>query len=354
MPVGTQGSVKALCQRDLRDLDARVLLGNTYHLYLRPGERLVAERGGLHRFIGWDRAILTDSGGFQVHSLAALSRITEDGVRFRSHIDGSSHLFTPEKVVDIQHALGADIIMAFDECTASPRSFDYARQAGDRTLRWLRRCVDRHDELGRRSAGGSAQALFGIVQGSVYPELRERFAEETVRFDLPGYAVGGMGLGEDKARMWRMVEVVADRLPEDRPRYLMGIGLPEDLVDGVARGIDMFDCVVPTRNARNGTVFTRAGRMNFKSAAWARDGSPIDPRCGCYTCRNYTRAYLRHLYQAGEITALRLATIHSLHFFSDLMREMRSAILAGRFGEWRAAFSTTYRPNGPVGPGNPP
>jgi queuine tRNA-ribosyltransferase len=342
MPVGTQGTVKALCQQDLRGADVRVILGNTYHLYLRPGERLIAEAGGLHRFTGWDRAILTDSGGFQVHSLAALSKITEEGVVFRSHIDGSSHLFTPEKVIEIEHALGADIIMAFDECTAPPCPLDYAKQAGDRTLRWLRRCVERHDGLGRQSASGSAQALFGIVQGSTYPELRAAYADATVQFDLPGYAVGGTGLGERKEDTWAAVEVVAPRLPEDRPRYLMGIGLPEDLIDGVARGIDMFDCVVPTRNARNGTVFTRRGRMNFKSAAWARDFSPIDPDCRCYTCQHYSRAYLRHLYHAGEITGLRLATLHSVHFFTDLMRDMRSAILAGRFGAWRAEFLNTY------------
>ncbi len=343
MPVGTQGTVKALCQQDLRNADARIILGNTYHLYLRPGERLIAEAGGLHRFTGWDRTILTDSGGFQVHSLAALSKITEEGVVFRSHIDGSSHLFTPEKVIEIEHALGADIIMAFDECTASPCSFDYAKQAGDRTLRWLKRCVDRYDRLGHQSANGSPQALFGIVQGSAYPELRAAFADATVRFDLPGYAVGGTGLGERKADTWTAVETVTSRLPEDRPRYLMGIGLPEDLIDGVARGIDMFDCVVPTRNARNGTVFTRHGRMNFKSAVWARDFSPIDPDCRCYTCQHYSRAYLRHLYHAGEITGLRLATIHSVHFFMDLMREMRSAILAGRFNEWRTGFLSSYR-----------
>ena len=345
MPVGTQGTVKALCHDDLREAGARIVLGNTYHLYLRPGERLIAEAGGLHRFIGWDRAILTDSGGFQVHSLAALNRITEDGVIFRSHIDGSSHLFTPEKVVEIEHDLGADVIMAFDQCTGHPASPDDARQAGERTLRWLRRCVDRYDALGRRSASGDPQALFGIVQGNVYPDLRAAYAEETVRFDLPGYAVGGTGLGERKPDMWRAVEIVTARLPEDRPRYLMGIGLPEDLIDGVARGIDMFDCVVPTRNARNGTVFTRNGRLNFKSAAWARDFSPIDPACRCYACRNHSRAYLRHLYHAGEMTALRLATMHSLRFFADLMGEMRSAILAGCFTQWRTAFLNTYRPN---------
>lgn len=351
MPVGTQGTVKALCQQDLRNVDARIILGNTYHLYLRPGECLIAEAGGLHRFAAWDRAILTDSGGFQVHSLAALSRITEEGVVFRSHIDGSSHLFTPEKVIEIQHALGADAVMAFDECTAYPCSPDYAKQAGDRTLRWLRRCVNRYDSLDRRSANGSPQALFGIVQGSVYPELRAAYSDAAVRFDLPGYAIGGTGLGERKSEMWKAVEVVASRLPEDKPRYLMGIGPPEDLIDGVARGIDMFDCVVPTRNARNGTVFTRHGRMVFKNAACARDFSPIDPQCRCYTCQHYSRAYLRHLFQAGEITALRLATIHSVHFFMDLMRDMRSAILAGRFIQWRTSFLSTYRSASPISNG---
>ncbi len=343
IPVGTQGTVKALCQQDLRNLGVRMVLGNAYHLYLRPGESVIAQSGGLHRFAGWDRAILTDSGGFQVHSLAPRVKITEEGVLFRSHIDGSSHLFTPEKVIEIERTLGADIIMAFDECTGHPCSHDYAKSSGDRTLRWLERCVESYNEFDRKNAYGKRQALFGIVQGSIYPELRSEFADRTAGFDLDGYAVGGTGVGEHKPRMWEAVEAVASRVPRDKPLYLMGVGPPEDLIDGVALGIDMFDCVVPTRNARNGTVFTRFGPLSFKNAVFSSDFSPIDPQCGCYTCKNYSRAYLRHLFRAGEITSLRLGSIHSLHFFSELLRDARSAIVDGTFDRWRGEFLRRYR-----------
>ena len=342
MPVGTQGTVKTLGQQDLRDLDARIILGNTYHLYLRPGDDLIAEAGGLHRFMGWERAILTDSGGFQVNSLSALNKITEDGVLFQSHIDGSRHMFTPDRVVRIEHAIGADVMMAFDECTPYLCTRAYAQEAGERTLRWAAQCMETYDALGRKSASGYAQALFGIVQGSTYRDLRERFTDETVAMGFSGYAVGGTCVGEPKADTWEAVETVVSRLPADAPHYMMGSGPPEDLVDGVMRGIDMFDCVMPTRNARNGTVFTRSGKLTIRNARFARDFAPMDESCDCYTCRNYTRAYIRHLFHVDEILGLRLATLHSLHFYLQLMREMREAIIDGRFGTWRKAFLEGY------------
>ena len=342
MPVGTRGTVKTLGQQDLRDLDARIILGNTYHLYLRTGADLIADSGGLHGFMGWDRAILTDSGGFQVNSLADLNRITDEGVLFQSHIDGSRHLFTPEKVIQIEHALGADVIMAFDECTSYPCTRAYAQEAGERTLRWAAQCLGAYDASGRRSHSGHPQALFGIVQGSTYRDLRVRFADETVAMGFPGYAVGGTCVGEPKEATWEAVETVVERLPAGAPHYMMGSGPPEDLVDGVMRGIDMFDCVMPTRNARNGTVFTRRGKMSLRSARYARDFSPIDPCCACYTCRNYTRAYIRHLLHVNEILGLRLATVHSLHFYLQLMRDMRKAIMTGGFSAWRKAFLGDY------------
>ena len=342
MPVGTRATVKTLCQDDLRSLGVNILLGNTYHLYLRPGTGVLETAGGLHAFMSWDRAILTDSGGFQVHSLASLSEITEEGVLFQSHIDGSRHLFTPEKVIQIQHVIGADIIMAFDECTAHPSTHDYARQAGERSLRWASQCAAAHEALEWRSLAGHPQALFGIVQGSTYSDLRRRFTEETVAIGFPGYAVGGTGLGEPKEAMWEAVETVVCGLPPEAPHYLMGVGPPEDLVDGVQRGIDMFDCVIPTRNARNGTTFTRYGKLNLRNLRFAEDLEPVEPGCPCMTCRNYSRAYIRHLLHVNEILGLRLLTIHSLHFYLSMMQHMREAILAGRFGQWRRAFLHDY------------
>ncbi|MDA0748404.1 MAG: tRNA guanosine(34) transglycosylase Tgt [bacterium] len=342
MPVGTQGTVKTLDQQDLRDLDARIILGNTYHLYLRPGEDLIAEAGGLHGFMNWDRAILTDSGGFQVHSLAALNKISEEGVLFQSHVDGSRHLFTPKKVIEIEQAIGADIIMVFDECTVYPCTWEYAREAGERTLRWAAQCLEAYDAADRKSLGGHEQALFGIVQGSTYPDLRKRFTDETVAMDFPGYAVGGTSIGESKAEMWEAVETVVERLPEAAPHYMMGCGTPEDLVEGVARGIDMFDCVMPTRNARNGTAFTRNGKQNLRNAKFSREFSPIEASCACSTCQNYTRAYIRHLLRVNEILGLRLVTMHNLHFYLSLMREMRAVILEGKFGAWREGFVREY------------
>lgn len=342
MPVGTQGTVKTLSQQELHDLGAQIILGNTYHLYLRPGPELIRRAGGLHRFIGWDRPILTDSGGYQVFSLADLNRITEEGVRFQSHLDGSYHLLTPERVIEIEHALGADLIMAFDECAPYPCTHEYASGSTDRTLRWAERGLKRQGTLCRDDPLDDPQMLFGIVQGSVYPDLRERSARELVALSFPGYAVGGLSVGEPKAIMLRMLDLTVPMLPKDKPRYLMGVGLPEDLVEGVCRGVDLFDCVVPTRYGRNGTVFTRRGKLVIKNAPYTEDFSPIDPECACTTCQHYSRAYIRHLFQVGEILALRLATLHNIYFFLELMREMREAIWEDRFEEWRARFLEQY------------
>ena len=345
MPVGTQGTVKALSQQELLDLGAGVVLGNAYHLYLRPGHELVERLGGLHGFMGWPRPILTDSGGFQVFSLRERRTITEDGVRFRSHLDGSDHLFTPERVMEIEQALGADIIMAFDECTPYPADEEYARESMERTRRWAERCAGRHGPLqaGRAAAGRPPQALFGIVQGGVHRDLRRRSARALADLDLPGYALGGLGVGEPRPEMLASIEAALPELPEEKPRYLMGVGLPEDLVDCVSRGIDMFDCVIPTRNARNSTLFTRRGKVRMRNAAHADDPSPLDPECGCPTCRHYQRAYLRHLFQTDEILGVRLATYHNVHFYLELMRGLRAAIVAGTFGDWRESFSATYQ-----------
>ncbi len=341
MPVGTRGTVKTLGQQDLRDLHARIILGNAYHLYLKPGADLISEAGGLHGFMNWDRAILTDSGGYQLSSLAGLNRITEEGVLFQSHIDGSRHLFTPERVIGIEREIGADVIMMFDECTLHPCDYDYAKAAGERTLRWGGRCLDAFSASAGRSSTGREQVLFGIVQGSTYPDLRARFADETVAMGFWGYAVGGTGMGEPGPDTWQAVDTVVERLPAASPHYLMGHGTPGDLVEGVSRGIDMFDCVIPTRNARNGAVFSRTGRMNLRNAKYARDLAPIDADCACHTCRNYSRAYLRHLVHSKEILGLRLLTLHSLHFYLSTMREMRNAILEGWFSRWKESFLDT-------------
>ncbi len=343
MPVGTRATVKTLSQQDLDELGAQIILGNAYHLYLRPGHELVERAGGLHGFMNWQRPILTDSGGFQVFSLSQLNKIQEEGVRFQSHLDGSYHLFTPEKVMEIEHGLGADIIMAFDECTPYPCTRDYARQSMDRTLRWAERCLERHQELSRQRATRLPQALFGIVQGSVYPELRTQCARQLAALDLPGYAIGGLAVGEPRRAMFEVIETTLPHLPTTRPRYLMGVGLPCDLVEAVEAGIDLFDCVIPTRNARNGTAFTSRGRVRLKNASLAEDYSPLDQACPCKTCRHYTRAYLRHLFQADELLGLHLATYHNVYFFLQLMRDMRQAIIAGCFADWQAAFLATYR-----------
>jgi queuine tRNA-ribosyltransferase len=332
-PVGTQATVKALDPRDLRELGAELVLGNTYHLYLRPGAEVVAEMGGLHRFMGWDGPILTDSGGFQVFSLAENRRVSDEGVEFRSHIDGSKHLFTPERVVQIQEQLGADIIMVLDEC-AEPGDRAYNEQALARTHIWAARC---HAAQTRTD-----QALFGIVQGGIFPDLRRQSAEFLTGLDFPGYAIGGLSVGETKEQMYAMLDVTAPLLPAGKPRYLMGVGAPEDLVESVARGIDLFDCVLPTRLARNAALFTRQGRINLRNARFERDPLPIEVDCACYTCRHFSRAYVRHLFQAGELLAYRLATIHNVHFLLQLMRDIRAAVAAGQWPAFKAAFLANY------------
>lgn len=343
MPVGTQATVKTLSQQDLETLGTRILLGNAYHLYLRPGHELIDRAGGLHAFMGWERPILTDSGGYQVFSLNELRKISAEGVRFQSHLDGSSHLFTPEKVMEIEHGLGADIIMAFDECTSFPCTRQYARDSMELTLRWAARCLKRHLQLAAERTHRPPQALFGIVQGSTFADLRADCARRLSAMDLPGYAIGGLAVGEPRAEMFAGIDATLPHLPTRKPRYLMGVGLPNDLVEAVAAGIDMFDCVIPTRNARNGTAFTRSGRVRLKNAKFAEDRAPLDGDCACKTCRHYTRAYLRHLFQTREILGLHLATCHNVHFYLQLMRDMRQAIIDGRFADWQAEFLAHYR-----------
>jgi len=345
MPVGTQGAVKGITPRDLDDVGAEIMLSNTYHLYLRPGDNIIARRGGLHRFIGWSKPILTDSGGYQVFSLSERRTITEDGAAFRSHLDGSPHLLTPEKAADIQAQLGSDIAMVLDECLAHPADEAAARVSMDRTLRWAergrRRFLSNKETRGDRSGltiTNDGQAQFGIVQGSVFPRLREASAAATSAIGFEAYAIGGLSVGEPIPVMYDIVALTAPLLPADRPRYLMGTGTPEDLVESVARGIDLFDCVLPTRNARNGQLFTSEGRINIKNARYAEDDGPADPACGCYTCRTFSRAYLRHLFVAGEINAATLNTLHNLNFYLDTRRRIREAIVFGRFESFRVAF----------------
>ena len=343
MPVGTQGAVKSVTHRDLEALGAEILLSNTYHLYLRPGDDLVARRGGLHRFAGWTRPILTDSGGYQVFSLAARRTITEEGARFQSHLDGSSHLLTPEKAADIQAQLGSDVAMVLDECLALPAEAGAVRASMERTLRWAARGRERFLALGGRGAPGvivtnPGQAQFGIVQGGVHPDLREESAVETVKIGFEGYAIGGLSVGEPPEVMYDVVSRTAPSLPEDRPRYLMGVGTPSDIVEAVARGIDLFDCVLPTRNARNGQLFTSQGRLNISNARYAEDGEPPDPACACYTCRHYSRAYLRHLFMAKEMNAATLNTLHNLHFYLDTLRRIRESLAFGQFESFRLLF----------------
>ncbi len=337
-PVGTQASVKAITPRDLHDLGATLVLANTYHLHLRPGDELIRDLGGLHRFMDWHAPILTDSGGFQVFSLGQLNKIDRDGVTFRNHIDGSLHRFTPEFSMQIQHNLGADIIMAFDECPV-PNDRALVESAVDRTHRWLACCVEEH----QRSGDLNRQALFGIVQGGIYPDLRAASAAFVTGLDLPGYAVGGLAVGETKAEMAATLEWTTSLLPSDRPRYLMGVGSPEDLVHGVARGIDIFDCVLPTRLARNGAAMTRQGRINMRNQQYASDPDPVEPGCTCYTCTHFSRAYIRHLLKASEMLGPQLLTIHNLHMLLTLMREMRAAIVDGTFATFAAAFLETYQ-----------
>jgi queuine tRNA-ribosyltransferase len=332
-PVGTQATVKALDPRDLHELGAELILGNTYHLYLRPGSDVVAEMGGLHGFMDWDGPLLTDSGGFQVFSLAGKRKVTDDGVEFRSHIDGSRHFFSPEMVIRVQEQLGADIIMVLDEC-AEPGDRAYNRQALARTHAWARRC--------RAAQTRSDQALFGIVQGGIFADLRQQSAEFLAGLEFPGYAIGGLSVGETKVQMYAMLDITTPLLPADKPRYLMGVGAPEDLLEGVARGVDLFDCVLPTRLARNAALFTRRGRINIRNARFERDASPIEEGCQCYTCGHFSRAYLRHLFKAGELLASRLATIHNVHFFLQLMRDVRASLADGSFSTFKDEFLADY------------
>jgi queuine tRNA-ribosyltransferase len=343
MPVGTQGAIKGLTHRDLEGTGAQILLSNTYHLYLRPGDDLIARRGGLHRFISWTKPILTDSGGYQVFSLAGRRTITEEGARFRSHLDGSEHLLTPEKAADIQSQLGSDISMVLDECLALPAEEPAVRASMERTLRWACRARDRFLALRDGLVPGvistnPGQAQFGIVQGGVYPHLREESAKQTVDVGFEAYAIGGLSVGEPPPVMYDIVSHTTPFLPADRPRYLMGVGTPEDIVEAVARGVDMFDCVLPTRNARNGQLFTSRGRINIDNAQYAEDEGPVDPECTCYTCRTYSRAYLRHLSRVNEINAATLNTLHNLHFYLDTLRRIRESLRFGRFETFRHEF----------------
>jgi queuine tRNA-ribosyltransferase len=348
MPVGTQGAVKGVTHRDLESLGAQIVLSNTYHLYLRPGDDLIARRGGLHAFIGWPKPILTDSGGYQVFSLAARRMIDEEGAHFRSHLDGSAHLLTPEKAADIQAQLGSDIAMVLDECLAHPATEAEVRASMSRTARWARRARERFLSIRAGAAPGvmstnSGQAQFGIVQGGVFPHLREESARETIAIGFEAYAIGGLSVGEPVDVMYDIVARTTPCLPADRPRYLMGTGTPEDLVEAVARGVDLFDCVLPTRNARNGQLFTSEGRINIKNARYAEDDRPADPTCDCYTCRTCSRAYLRHLFMAGEMNASTLNTLHNLKFYLDTLRRIRENVAFGRFETFRDEFSVRSR-----------
>ncbi|PMP63253.1 MAG: tRNA guanosine(34) transglycosylase Tgt [Sulfurihydrogenibium sp.] len=344
MPVGTQGTVKAITMKHLEEINAQIILGNTYHLYLRPGLEVLKKFGGLHNFSSWKKPILTDSGGFQVFSLAvgkekegkqkAQVIVTEEGVKFKSHLDGSWHFFTPEFVVEIQEIIGSDIMMPLDECPPYPCSHQYAKQSLDRTVRWLKRS--------KEAKKNPNQALFGIIQGSVYEDLRKESTLKTLELDMDGYSIGGLSVGEPKEFMYSMTEVVTSLLPENKPRYLMGVGTPEDLLESVDRGVDMFDCVMPTRNGRNGTLFTHYGKINIKSAKYKLDDSPIDPLCDCYTCKNFSKGYLRHLYNAEEITAYILGTIHNLRFYLKLMEDIRQAIKEDRFKSFKREFLDRY------------
>jgi queuine tRNA-ribosyltransferase len=342
MPVGTQGTVKAMLPEDLKAEGARIILANTYHLFLRPGHERIRRLGGLHRFMNWDGPILTDSGGFQVFSLGKLRKISEEGVRFQSHLDGSHQILTPELSIAVQEALGADIIMVFDECIPYPSPRSYVADSTALSTRWAERSK-------QARSGPDGAALFGIVQGGMHPDLRRQSAEQLMDIGFDGYALGGLSVGEEAERMYEMMDVALPLLPVDRPRYVMGVGTPENLVEGIARGVDMFDCVMPTRNARNGTLFTSFGKISIKQARYADDANPIDPECDCYVCRHYSRAYLRHLFQSNEILASMLNTRHNLHYYLNLMIQARTAIEQGRFGAFRADFFQRRNAGGLIG-----
>ena len=346
MPVGTQGSVKALTQEMLERAGAAIILGNTYHLYLRPGHATINQLGGLHRFISWERPLLTDSGGFQVFSLTSLRKMSEEGVEFQSHIDGASHFISPEKSMEIQSALGSDIVMAFDECTPFPATREGALVSLELTQRWARRSKQKLSELHNDPVSGNpgitlvnpTQALFGINQGSTFLDLREQSLEGLIEIGFDGYAIGGLSVGEEKGAMFEVVSHIAPRMPEDRPRYLMGVGTPEDIVEAVALGVDMFDCVMPTRNARNGQLFTSRGKLNIKNSRYKDDPQPLDDACLCEVCRRYSRAYIRHLYMSGEILGSVLTSLHNISFYLDTMRVIRQSIELGTFSEFRDSF----------------
>lgn len=336
MPVGTQATVKSMTPEELKEeVKAQIILSNTYHLYLRPGHKLVEEAGGLHEFMRWDRPILTDSGGFQVFSLSDLRTISEDGVEFKSHLDGSKHVFTPEKVMEIENSLGADIIMSFDECCPYPSTYEYAKNSMERTTRWAERCKNSHKKPDK-------QGLFGIVQGGMYKDLREKSAKDLVAMDFPGYAVGGLSVGEPLELMCKVLEHTTQFLPENKPRYLMGVGTPDYLLEAAVRGIDMCDCVLPTRIARNGTAMTWNGKVVVRNATYEKDWGPLDPECDCYTCKNYTRAYIRHLVKTNEILGIRLLSTHNLRFLTKLMERVREEIEKDNLGTFKEEFYKRY------------
>ena len=334
MPVGTQATVKSMTPEELKEIGAQIILSNTYHLYLRPGQDIVKEAGGLHKFMNWDRPILTDCGGFQVFSLAALRTITEDGVEFRSHLDGSKHFFSPESVIKTEEDLGADIIMSFDECVEYPASYEYTKQSMERTTRWAKRCkaAQKRDD----------QAIFGIIQGGFYEDLRKRSAEDLIALDFPGYAIGGISVGEPKEEFLKMLYFTAPLMPENKPRYLMGVGTPDYLIESALAGIDMCDCVLPTRIARNGTAMTWNGKVVVRNATYERDWGPLDPECDCYTCKNYTRAYIRHLIKTNEILGVRLLSIHNINFLTKLMEKVRIEIEHDNLLEFKKEFYKKY------------
>ena len=340
MPVGTQAAVKAISPQDLDDIRAQIILGNTYHLYLRPGADIVRQAGGIQKFNAWYKPVLTDSGGFQIFSLNDLNKITRDGFEFRSHLDGSKHFFSPEKVIDIQRDLGSDIMMVLDECVSYPSEFSYVRNSVKLTVEWAKRSIKACKEIPSRH--DFSQAVFAIVQGGVFEDLRRECALQLIDLDFPGYAIGGLSVGEPKEAMFEMTALVAELLPQNKPRYLMGVGKPEDLLDGIERGVDMFDCIMPTRNGRNGQAFTSAGVVNIKNLVHRESFAPLDPECDCYTCRTFSRAYLRHLYIARELLVLRLLSLHNLNFYLRLMDSARKAILERRFTEFKKEFLAKY------------